>query len=108
MPTPSWGGTTGGYYSNHLAVPGAQALKERGGKIIIIDTRYTPAAKNLADIFLQINPGTDGALALGMAKIIIDNGWADMDYIEKYTYGLSSTRSWCRNTRWTRSARSRA
>lgn len=23
-----------------------------------------------------------------MAKIIIDNGWADMDYIEKYTYGF--------------------
>ena len=77
-----------GYYSNHLSVLGVQKLKERGGKVIIIDIRQTPASKNLADIFLQINPGTDGALALGMAKLIIDNGWADMDYVEKYTYGF--------------------
>ncbi len=77
-----------GYYSGHLSVLGVQKLKERGGKVIIIDIRQTPASKNLADIFLQINPGTDGALALGMAKLIIDNGWADMDYVEKYTYGF--------------------
>ncbi len=77
-----------GYYSNHLGVAGVQKLKERGGKVIIIDIRDTPASKNLADIFLKINPGTDGALALGMAKLIIDNGWADMDYVEKYTYGF--------------------
>ncbi|MDR3983219.1 MAG: molybdopterin-dependent oxidoreductase [Dysosmobacter sp.] len=77
-----------GYYSNHLSVAGVQKLKERGGKVIIIDIRDTPASKNLADIFLKIRPGTDGALALGMAKLIIDNGWADMDYVEKYTYGF--------------------
>lgn len=77
-----------GYYSAHLSVLGVQKLKERGGKVIIIDIRQTPASRNLADIFLQINPGTDGALALGMAKLIIDNGWADMDYVEKYTYGF--------------------
>lgn len=79
-----------GYYSKHNDVRKVQKLKERGGTVIIIDIRNTPAAKNLADVFLQINPGTDGALALGMAKIIIDNGWADMDYIEKYTYGFDS------------------
>lgn len=77
-----------GYYSNHLSVAGVQKLKERGGKVIIIDIRDTPATKNLADIFLKINPGTDGALALGMANLIIENGWADMDYVEKYTYGF--------------------
>ena len=77
-----------GYYSSHLSVAGVQNLKARGGKVIIIDIRDTPASKNLADIFLKINPGTDGALALGMAKLIIDNGWADMDYVEKYTFGF--------------------
>ena len=77
-----------GYYSNHLSVGGVQALKARGGKVIIIDIRDTPATKNLADIFLKINPGTDGALALGMAKLIIDNGWMDKEYVEKYTFGF--------------------
>ena len=77
-----------GYYSAHLSVAGVQKLRERGGKVIIIDIRDTPESRNLADIFLKINPGTDGALALGMAKLIIDNGWADLEYIEKYTYGF--------------------
>ncbi len=77
-----------GYYSNHLSVESVRKLKERGGKVIIIDIRQTPASKNLADMFLQINPGTDGALALGMANVIIANGWADTEYIEKYTYGF--------------------
>lgn len=77
-----------GYYSDHLSVENVRGLKDRGGKVIIIDTRYTPAAKNLADIFLQINPGTDGALALGMANIIIGNGWENKGYIQKYTHGF--------------------
>lgn len=84
-----------GYYSAHLSVAGVQKLKERGGKVIIIDIRDTPASKNLADIFLKINPGTDGALALGMAKLIIENGWADMDYIKKYTYGFEAYKALC-------------
>lgn len=77
-----------GYYSDHMSVENVRKLKERGGKVIIIDTRYTPAAKNLADVFLHVNPGTDGALALGIANVIIENGWETKEYIEKYTYGF--------------------
>ena len=77
-----------GYYSDHMSVENVRKLKERGGKVIIIDTRYTPAAKNLADVFLHVNPGTDGALALGIANVIIENGWESKEYIEKYTYGF--------------------
>ena len=77
-----------GYYSDHMSVENVRKLKERGGKVIIIDTRYTPAAKNLADVFLHVNPGTDGALALGIANVIIENGWENKEYIEKYTYGF--------------------
>lgn len=76
------------FHSSHLAGPRLLALKDQGKKFIIIDPRKTPATAKLADIHLQIKPGTDGALALGMAKLIIDNGWADMDYIEQYTYGF--------------------
>lgn len=76
-----------GFYSNHTVAPGLLALKEAGKKFIIVDPRRTPATEKLADIHLQLRPGTDGALALGMAKIIIDNGWVDRDFIEKYTYG---------------------
>ena len=75
------------HYSGHLAVAKIQAFKERGGKLIIVDPRVTPTSEKYADIHLQLKPGTDGALALGMAKVIIDNGWQDKEFIEKYTYG---------------------
>ena len=75
------------YYSNHLTARDVQMYKEHGGKVIIVDPRVTPAVDKLADIHLQLRPGTDGALALGMAKIIIENGWQDQEFIDKHTYG---------------------
>ena len=78
----------GGFYSDHLSMGEVEELKARGGKIVVIDSRITRASQRFADVFLHIRPGTDGALALGMAKIILDNGWADMDFIRRYTYGF--------------------
>lgn len=78
------------YYSNHLGIRGMEAYKARGGKLIIVDVKKTLAAKKFADIFIQVKPGTDGALALGMAKIMIDNGWTDKEYIEKHTHGYEA------------------
>lgn len=77
-----------GFHSRYLVAPRLLRLKEQGKKFIIIDPRKTPATQKLADIHLQIKPGTDGALALGMANLIIENDWHDKEYIEKYTYGF--------------------
>ncbi|MGI6071543.1 MAG: molybdopterin-containing oxidoreductase family protein [Lachnospiraceae bacterium] len=62
-------------------------LKERGVKIILVDPHITATA-NVADLHLQLHPGTDGALALGIANVIISRGLEDRDYIEKYTVGF--------------------
>ena len=75
------------HYSDHNTAAGIQAFKEHGGKVIVVDPRITPATEKFADIHLRVKPGTDGALALGMAKLIIDNGWEDREFIEKHTYG---------------------
>lgn len=88
----------GGYYSAHVSVAGVKALKERGGKVIIVDPKITPAVKNLADIHLQLKTGTDGALALGMAKLIIDNGWTDEAFIREHTYGYEEYKEYV--SRW--------
>ncbi|MDR1045454.1 MAG: molybdopterin-dependent oxidoreductase [Candidatus Adiutrix sp.] len=77
----------GGYYSAHMAVRGLRGFKDRGGKVIIIDPKITPAVKHFADLHLMIKTGTDGALALGMARLIIDQGWVDRDYIRNHTCG---------------------
>lgn len=85
------------YYSNSPMVPYVLERKRQGMKIIIIDSKVTPAATNLADVFLQINQGTDGALALGMAKLIIDNGWQDADYIRDHVYGYQEYAEYVKN-----------
>lgn len=60
------------------------ARKKNGTKIIVIDVYENQTAK-LADEFYCIKPGSDGALALGMMRIILENNWQDDDYLARYT-----------------------
>ena len=76
------------YYSNSPNVPYFLRRKAEGMKIVIIDTRRTAAADQLADLFLQVRPGTDGALALGMTNLILERHWEDRDYLDKHTVGF--------------------
>src|SRR5512137_1673463 len=55
--------------------------------LIIIDPRAT-AYTSRATLWLQIRPGTDAALALGMINIIISEGLYDKDFVENWTYGF--------------------
>jgi anaerobic selenocysteine-containing dehydrogenase len=56
-------------------------------KLIVVDPRETPTTA-LADIHLQVRPGTDGALALAMANVIIHEKLYDPDFIANYSYGF--------------------
>ncbi|SJZ89949.1 molybdopterin-containing oxidoreductase family protein [Selenihalanaerobacter shriftii] len=64
------------------------ALK-RGAKLVVIDPRQTKSAKN-ADLWLSIKPGTDGALALSLAHIIIKEELYNKEFINKYSRGFAS------------------
>nr|UWI50918.1 molybdopterin-dependent oxidoreductase [Clostridioides difficile] len=61
--------------------------KEKGIKIVVIDPIYTKTAQ-MADKYIQVSPGTDGALAMAMAKIIIENNLHDEEYINSYVVGF--------------------
>jgi anaerobic selenocysteine-containing dehydrogenase len=61
--------------------------RENGAKVVVIDPRRTPTADK-ADILLRPRPGTDAALALAMAKVIIDRGLADAEFIRRYVSGF--------------------
>lgn len=87
-----WG--YGPHYSSHLAVGEMQEFKARGGKLLIVDPKITPAVK-MADLHLQLKPGTDGALALGIARVIFENGWQDQDYLDRFTVGQEAYRREC-------------
>ncbi|MFC1861643.1 molybdopterin-dependent oxidoreductase, partial [Chloroflexota bacterium] len=60
---------------------------KRGSKLIVIDPR-TPWIATRADIHLQIRPGTDGALTLGMLNVIINEGLYDKEFVDNWTFGF--------------------
>ena len=62
---------------------------ERGMKLIVIDPRCTPTSE-LAHIHLRPYPGTDGALALGMARVLITENLHNQEFIDKYTDGYEA------------------
>jgi molybdopterin-containing oxidoreductase family molybdopterin binding subunit len=61
-----------------------QARVVNGAKIVVIDPHFTDAAAK-ADIWVPIRPATDGALALAMINIIIQENLHDVEYLLKNT-----------------------
>lgn len=66
--------------------------KEKGAKLIVIDPRLTETASN-ADLWLQLRPGTDGALGLGMLNVIIRENLYDKEFVEKYCLGFNELKA---------------
>jgi anaerobic selenocysteine-containing dehydrogenase len=62
-------------------------FKKAGGKLIVVDPRRTPGAER-ADLWLQLRPGTDCALYLGMINVIINEGLYDKEFVDKWCYGF--------------------
>ena len=60
---------------------------KRGSEVIVIDPRYTWIASR-AKKWLQIRPGTDSALALGMLRVIITENLYDHEFVVQWTHGF--------------------
>lgn len=73
--------------SGPAAMGRINAARARGARLIVVDPRTTPTARD-ADIHLQVRPGTDGALALGMIHILIRDGLHDAKFVEQWTVGF--------------------
>ena len=61
--------------------------QKKGAKIIVIDAYASRTAKE-ADWHICPKPGTDGALAMAMMHVIIEEDLVDQDYIDQYTVGF--------------------
>ncbi len=59
-----------------------------GAKLTYIDPRCSETAAT-AHRWLQVNPGTDMALALAMIHVILRDNLADLDFVRKYCYGYN-------------------
>jgi anaerobic selenocysteine-containing dehydrogenase len=62
----------------------ARARKERGARIAAIDI-YDNDTMKQADIKIILRPGTDGAFACGVMHVLFRDGFADRDYLTRYT-----------------------
>lgn len=63
------------------------AKKKNGAKVIVVDPRRTQTA-DIADIHLQIRPGTDVALNNSLAHILLKEGFVNEDRVDHYASGI--------------------
>jgi len=85
-----WGGNVA--ESSMRAMKHILEAKESGTKFIVVGVIFDPTAA-MADQFIGVRMGTDGALALSMINTIVEKGLHDADYIQKYTVGPFLVRS---------------
>jgi len=72
-----------GFYGHWIV----DCMRKGGTQIIAIDPRHTWMTSR-AKYHLQLRPGTDGALALGMLNVIINEELYDKEFVEKWTFGF--------------------
>jgi len=62
--------------------------KENGTRVIAIDPRYHDTATTVADEWIPIYPGTDTAVMVAMANVMIKENLHDQAFLDKYTMGF--------------------
>jgi anaerobic selenocysteine-containing dehydrogenase len=77
-----WGHNPANTWLAHATL--AAAGRRRGARLIVVDPRAAGLAKQ-ADEWLRVRPGSDGALALGIASCLIANGWYDREFVRDWT-----------------------
>lgn len=66
-----------------------QEARKRGAVFVLIDVHRNRTADQ-ADHFVQLYPGTDGALALGMMNVIVNERLYDAEYVARHTVGFEA------------------
>src|SRR5258707_1896973 len=73
--------------AGHYFNPHAQRIidgKMAGAKVAVMDPRLSNTA-SMADFWLPTYPGSEAAVLLAMAKVLLDEGLADLEYVERWT-----------------------
>lgn len=85
--------TANPFYSNTPSARRLMDARDRGVKFIVVDPRLSPIAA-IADLHLRLRPGTDGALALAIANVIISEGLYDRQFVSEWTRGFDEFRAY--------------
>lgn len=68
--------------------------RENGAKVIAVDPRYHDTAATVADEWIPIRPGTDTAVMVAMAYVMINENLYDQAFLDKYTVGFDQFKSY--------------
>ncbi|UCC25637.1 MAG: molybdopterin-dependent oxidoreductase [Gemmatimonadales bacterium] len=71
----------------HQGVFADRAMR-RGAKVVVVDPRRTQTAEG-AHLLLQPRPGSDGALALAVARLLVERGAVDRPFVERHVKGYA-------------------
>jgi len=82
-----WGSNT--LVTNRHMWPFVEAARANGAPVVVIDPSRTRTAM-AADLHISPRPGTDGALALGLCRSVIDRGGADASFLANRTLGFEA------------------
>ena len=66
--------------------------QKKGARVVVIDSYASKTAKE-ADWHIAPKPGTDGALAMAMMHVIIEENLVDQDYVDNYTHGYAELKA---------------
>ena len=67
-------------------------IVESGAKIVVIDPRKIDLA-GVADLWVRPRPGTDGALAMGLLKVVVEEGLYDEEFVRDWTIGFDELKA---------------
>lgn len=73
--------------SNIHLIPFLIEAKVKGAKLVVIDPIYTQTAE-LADMYIQLRPSTDGTLANLLFKELIEADCYDKEFVEQHSFGF--------------------
>ncbi|MGB5401945.1 MAG: molybdopterin-dependent oxidoreductase, partial [Thermoanaerobaculia bacterium] len=70
-----------------LAHEQIQRARQRGAEVVVIDPRRTETAQDAGAEWVPIRPGTDGALALGLINVLVEEELYDEEFVSHWTVG---------------------
>lgn len=89
-----WGWNPANTIQDPETSPYLALAKEKGIKMVVVDPRYTDTAATFADQYIPIRPGTDTAMLIAMAHVIITENLHDQSFIDTHTIGFETYRKY--------------